>query len=403
MNMTLDEFYKRYKMVGILMLIPLSTLFGLSTIAMLCYLLTDFLYAAYTILYKQKKVEGGIFFAQAACLAWMVLVFTLYGFKGSERIIQFLCLILTVYVVSTSRWSKRDYVFMERLIQFQILLYILWWPISGFTTNYYSAFYTHSNNLGNLLLHYIVLLLVCNKTVKAHKSNIAAILMAVLVLLWSNSRASLVAVTVLFGCYWVLSKIKYKNAKRLYFILLVGVVCVAVGFTVLYPNLYGTDLGTTLELLSRQYLNKNFFSGREIIWKNIEEQIVASPFLGWGLDKVPSFFYDTGYSSHNLWLQVALQMGIVGVIFLSILILTIQSRIARGENPLWRISASFFAALILHECFEVSLTQNNLAVGLASWFIFGIMLSERRVAWESGDNEKAIDGKRIIAKVGIGR
>ena len=129
----------------------------------------------------------------------------------------------------------------------------------------------------------------------------------------------------------------------------------------------------------------------------MEEQIMTSPIVGLGLDKEPGYYYNTSYSSHNLWLQLALQMGITGLILMAIFLLVVQYRIAKGDNPLWRISVSFFIALIFHECFEVSLTQNNLAVGLISWLIFGIMLSERRTAWEQ-ERQKSISPKLIYER-----
>ena len=393
---TLEDIYKPFKIFGILMVIPLGAGLGLSSLLMTLFLIIDLIYAVYAIYILGKRVETSISLAELLVFFWIILVFIIFGFEGAERIVQYSCIVMTLYVTSTFRLSERDFRFIGRVIQLQLLLYILWWPLSGFTTNYYTAFYIHSNFLGNMLFHSIVVLLIVFKKTRK-RSFLASVFVALPVLIVANSRSSIIALLIFLVSYWLLNVMKYKNAKRTYLLLLIGSVCLVIGFTIIYPMLYGSDIGITLELLSRKYFNKNFFSGREVIWSNMEEQIMTSPIVGLGLDKEPGYYYNTSYSSHNLWLQLALQMGITGLILMAIFLLVVQYRIAKGDNPLWRISVSFFIALIFHECFEVSLTQNNLAVGLISWLIFGIMLSERRTAWEQ-ERQKSISPKLIYER-----
>jgi O-antigen ligase len=171
---------------------------------------------------------------------------------------------------------------------------------------------------------------------------------------------------------------KPQNTRMRGMVLLLCAVAVSVSITVIYPQLLNTSLGIKLELISRTVFHKNFFSGRQEIWKNIEELIIRSPYIGYGLAATPSAFYTTDYSCHSLWLQTALQSGIPGILLLLGLYINAIFRSYHQENRTWYLIASFGAAYIIHESFEVSLTQNNFCLGISVWFFLGLAIAFRK-------------------------
>ena len=81
-------------------------------------------------------------------------------------------------------------------------------------------------------------------------------------------------------------------------------------------------------------------------------------------------------STHNLFLQVAVQSGLVGLVGILALCIAVLARVASGAGG--RVSylrcyvVAGTAMLILHNAFEVYLIQNVLYVGVLAWVFIGI-------------------------------
>ncbi|MBL8828228.1 MAG: hypothetical protein JNM18_14705, partial [Planctomycetaceae bacterium] len=88
---------------------------------------------------------------------------------------------------------------------------------------------------------------------------------------------------------------------------------------------------------------------------------------------VPSRLINSELSSHNLYLQILLQVGIVGLIPL---VLFFRSAVAHAfRQP--RSAATIVAianilGVMIYNCYEVVLTQNTLAVGVVEWSLIGL-------------------------------
>ena len=81
-------------------------------------------------------------------------------------------------------------------------------------------------------------------------------------------------------------------------------------------------------------------------------------------------------STHNLFLQVAVQSGLVGLVGILVLCIAVLVRVASGAGG--RVSylrcyvGAGTAVAILHNAFEVYLIQNVLYVGVLAWVFVGI-------------------------------
>ena len=67
-----------------------------------------------------------------------------------------------------------------------------------------------------------------------------------------------------------------------------------------------------------------------------------------------------------------LQTGFIGFIVLMFPLLSISFKLAKinGKNAI--VFFCFLIAILVHECFEVTLTQNMIICGLQMWLILGI-------------------------------
>jgi O-antigen ligase len=298
------------------------------------------------------------------------------GGAGSERIIQSLLFLLTLVSFSRYRWDESSVHRLFVMLGVLMAACLAFWFVSGRVTNYYAAFYGHGNGFAVVIVATIVMTLLDARGGMRLRHWSVLALCGVL-LLFANSRSAILTVMVLLILVLIFRKVsrnngRFRMAANIAFLV---VLACALAFSVLYPSLYGTNLGNQLELLSREYLNKNFFSGREVVWKMVLQAIDGNELFGLGLQMTPSMIYNTSFSSHNLYLQTMLQSGTVGLSLLVVLLWTVLNRLGRFGSWESCVGAALLIAMLVHDCLEVSLTQNNFDYGLLIWAIWGICLA----------------------------
>lgn len=167
-----------------------------------------------------------------------------------------------------------------------------------------------------------------------------------------------------------------RRNRSMYLGLFVVVITLIVAFLFIYPSLPESSLGADLQAMSRNLTGRNFFSGRDTLWPLIISAIWERPLLGYGASATPGTVSNVTLSSHNLYLQVALQTGLLGLGALVGLLFSIWKVLWLGRNnKVVRLVAAYMTATMVHQMFEVSLTQNNLSIGIAQWLILGVGMS----------------------------
>lgn len=290
------------------------------------------------------------------------------------RIIQFVTCALVFLVGANYNWNNQDFLAINKVISLFTISYILYWPLSGFSTNYYAAYYNHGNQLGNIIFITIFFYLLPINGRNGNKKNTLFIVLSIFIMFLCNNRSVILSLGVVFLTVFVISKV--KNKPKFASLIFLFTIAFLIAFTYIYPNLYGTELGKQLELLSREYFNKNFFSGRENLWLVAFDAIKNSKWFGYGAGMTPEKLFAFDLSLHNLYLQMLIQAGIVGIATLFFVLVMIFKELKKSlDNIITRNTFAFFIGILVHECFEVSLTQNNLTTGLFYWLILGIGLN----------------------------
>lgn len=179
----------------------------------------------------------------------------------------------------------------------------------------------------------------------------------------SESRSSLAAIAVAVG--WVgLTAVIPNGRLRI----------AAATATLLIPlamlGLAGTGgLGDVQEVFPLVG-EKSPFSGRDIIWFDIVGELAENGFRGFGLGSLPGSILSDHYeglSAHNGFLQVFYQLGAAGLgLFLLLCAQTIHAAASRDDGG---ISLGIFLGALVHEVFEVALTQNHFGAGLVLWIV----------------------------------
>lgn len=166
----------------------------------------------------------------------------------------------------------------------------------------------------------------------------------------------------------ILFSITRKLAKRINLVLLISVFC---GF------LFFNDVLSFFKLI----FSSVDLTGRGIIWEKSLESISLSPLVGsgygafWGTGKVPELF-DVEFSflpfinqAHNGYIDLMLQLGIIGLILFMYLVYVVAVKLKKVSNYK-HLLFSFFLFTMLHNITESSFLRDT----ALTWFIFVIVV-----------------------------
>lgn len=221
------------------------------------------------------------------------------------------------------------------------------------------------NIYASLLL--ILLAYVLSSNIKNAIKYTAFLLVSISILL-SDARSSLVGLAVLFILY-TFSKYAVKIKRLIFF----GVVFFSLFWVFFIVYLYNTGKGDYYNIAIYELTGKQLYSGREKMWGQFVDSILNSPILGYGLGVDYGVIADIEYSTHNLYLAILLQQGLLGLflfIFLMyyVYIKSIKQHSDQSRNFIFLI----VPVILLQQNFELSLTQNNLSIMLIFWLLLGI-------------------------------
>jgi len=232
------------------------------------------------------------------------------------------------------------------------------------------------NSVGIIALLAIMVVLLCNKSRPKTFSLIGLTLSMASAAVAVSARGSLLAMSALILTYalwpWLSSG---KFRAWLPFI-------VVTSFSpLIIIALTNTEwwLWQPIDAWSRDFFGARIMSGRQDYWIAILNATTSSPLTGYG----PSFSMEdlTGQtlSAHNLYLQVLLQAGIVGLALFFLIILAIWAGVIRHAcHPSNRACASIIVSFLVLQSFEITLTQNLFVYGAIFWIIAGFVLGAHK-------------------------
>lgn len=331
-----------------------------------------------SVLKTGKENTGIINLLFYLLIIWFLIVAVLIKpeFDCIVRIIQIIGCFLAFNLGANQYWNKRHIEVIQKILFLILIVALLFWVIKGLPLSNYSFFFPNPNTFSTLLLTWVLFILIGeNKRARI----IIALAIGVLLIFVSSARAAILS----FGIYLMMYLLLLRDHKKhgeftkkiinkweiVFDIFIVAVIA----FVFIYPTLLSTELGHKIQLLSLQYSGKNFFSGRQVLWETLVSLIKEKPFTGYGLGALPMDFISTSKSSHNIFMQIALQSGLVGLGLVALILKRIYSNtLLHSRAPFALQSVAVMYAMIIHENFEASLTQNLLVAGLQFWFIFGM-------------------------------
>lgn len=248
--------------------------------------------------------------------------------------------------------------------------------LEGFNVGFYKSIYQNPNTLGiiSLLFSWLswILYKIYNKKIYMIFS-----LLYVFIIYMSGTRSSLIVVLLVIFNLMIFRFIS-KNRLR-WNLFYISIITTILSITYIYPSLGNYSFFFELNQSVFRLTGKNFFSGRNFIWQESIYLISQRPFFGYGTGTLLSNISDINISAHNLYIQVAIQNGIIGLSLLLILLWGIWNALYHHKSDsIIRLSACFFIGILVQNMFEVTLTQNNLSFAIIQWFIISVGVSRVR-------------------------
>ncbi|WP_204206528.1 O-antigen ligase family protein [Mammaliicoccus sciuri] len=292
---------------------------------------------------------------------------------GLNNIVQFCACMGIFFYFSSIDWShvKINCAWITSLI-FAFIHFIIWLG-EGFPSQFKSI-YPNSNLVGAYMFIVIFFFVLRFKIITTSKLLKYSILIPIILLWASDTRSvllSLLISLIIYIIYPYLRKSKFiGNALFLIFM------AIMLSIVFLYPLLPRWKYFNALENWMLENMGKSLMSGRSEIWTKIGYFIYQKPFFGYGPDKVASDFIGMKASTHNLYLNIVLQVGIIGLLLFFLILYTIFIKSYMQNTLHSRIGISFFIGILIHQLFEVTLIQNQLSVGIFQWIIIALCLSK---------------------------
>ena len=336
---------------------------------------SNFVLLTHHLIYRKVRVEHFVILVITILFSSISIISAFYNSLPFEIVntAQFiLCLGFTVFI-STLNWNGKTINIIYVLTSVFVLFNFFIWIINGFP-RMFSSIFPNSNTFGPYMFLSIFIILLKLQTTKNKVSSYFILFTALLLMLFSDTRSIIIASIVAIIIYTIWKYITAtKLLSTLFFTIFTIIMCIVL---FLYPRLPQWSNFYYVEKWMIETTGKSMMSGRDEIWLAVTEVINLSPLLGYGPDTIPSDILVGNYSTHNIYLNIALQTGYIGLLVFFILIYFIFMNLRKNRNHnSGKLVGAYFFAILVHQMFEITLIQNQLSIGLLQWLVIGIGLS----------------------------
>ncbi|WP_156432612.1 hypothetical protein [Mycobacterium sp. M26] len=125
-------------------------------------------------------------------------------------------------------------------------------------------------------------------------------------------------------------------------------------------------------------------TGRDVLYPYLLYVAQKSPVFGLGAGTRPRDVVSTSLSAHDYYIQVFMQVGVVGLVLLVCFLLATWRVLVQARSAVGRFGSALFIMLILHNSTEVFMFQNSSLVVVPAWCAIGLAFSF--------DRRRSLDG-----------
>ncbi len=336
-----------------------------------------------TIYFLLKKQQiSRILFSVSILFIAVISVYTIMtlgtniNLRNLYVVLQILIVSLFTIGISLKKWDKNNLNTLTLITSIFIGFILLWWLLFYRSFYGFQAYFGNPNTLAAFTwnLQFFLLARILYSPQKKY-TYLLLILLANFIIFVSGSRSLLIAsiFSALIYLFWDFLVANKKIYKYLFFLFALFIGLFTYFYAKILPHMHEINYYTQL---SENYTGKGLLSGRQIIWSILIDKISEEPLYGYGSGTTPLDLIDITLSSHNLYLQILIQVGFLGLILFALLMFRIWCIYRIGhQDKVVRLSASFMIGILIHQIFEVTLIQNNLAIGILQFMVISIGIS----------------------------
>ncbi|WP_105993029.1 O-antigen ligase family protein [Staphylococcus simulans] len=295
------------------------------------------------------------------------------------------CLIIILYL-SFIKIGFTELKYLNSLVIIFVLFHFVIWIVMGMP-GFFASIYNNSNLIGPFMFYTSFFLILGLKYSKLKIIYIGLLLISLILVLASDTRSILlsIAVTLIVFILWRI----ITSSQVVGLLFFVSVILLSIAFIYVYPLLPTFNFFMPIEQWMLNHTGKSIMSGRNDLWIPLTELINEKPWFGYSPGTMAEELYSHDQSPHNLYLNILMQIGYVGLIIIAVIFLLLWNAMIKNKNSFTvKLAASYFMGVIVHQSFEITLFQNQLSVGLLQVFIIGIGYS---VAINSEENETQLN------------
>ena len=329
------------------------------------------------ILYIVKKSE--MFLTQSKLLiastpyVFIMIVGLIKNPSGLSTFLQILLLFGLMVAFSVIKWEFNEFKILGTITIVFVLIQTIIWSIQGFP-KFFESIYGLSNLVGSYMLYCIIILFLVNSNSKVKYIYSIGIVLSFILILASETRSVLIALLFFAFTYYAWNLIIKSKLSFIVYFLIMNILTLSILF--IYPKVPSFKYFNEFESFMIANTGKSIMSGRQVIWDALQKKAVEFPLFGHGTGIQNHQISALDQSSHNLYLQVVIQNGYLGLASFMFLLFSVWLIFWNGRrNKNVRIVASALIATIIYQSFEITLIQNALSIGIIQWAIIGIGIS----------------------------
>lgn len=213
---------------------------------------------------------------------------------------------------------------------------------------------------------------------KKKRILIPFILLALFSLWITKGRTGVFTFVFILVFYIFLNRVA-KNNKIYGKLLLAFVIGLIIGL-IFYSNITSFSWYEDVNQYSVEYFGKNLDSSRGEIWITELSRLNGNSYVfGLGTGILPELERYSTASFHSTYVQMLIQNGISSLVVLYMIFYFITKRLEqfRSDKAI-RFCFAVLLGVILYNCFETTLLQNKISVGIIEWFILGLGIKRTR-------------------------
>lgn len=188
-----------------------------------------------------------------------------------------------------------------------------------------------------------------------------------------GERTTALCLYIVYAVYLMLGVLKKsKNFYKLFFYIFVF--CLII-FPFIYVYIRHLPIGDMLDQITYQETGAYFFSGRNRIWEIAIDYFKKSPLFGYGIGNKILVENGITWSTHNLYIYLLLQGGIVGTSIFIVFMRSIWMRFFNHLNDrIVKLSAAYFISIMFYSGFELTLIINSVNISMYLWLVISMGL-----------------------------